>query len=463
MLHDKARIRIEAGGGGDGSASFRREAHVPRGGPDGGDGGRGGDVVLVCDASLRDLQAFRRASSFRAGRGGHGGGSQRHGADGETLEIRVPPGTEAQASDDDGEDLAGRRWELLADGQRALAARGGSGGKGNKRFATPTRQAPRFAERGLPGESGWIELQLKLLADVGLVGLPNAGKSSLLSRLTRAAPKIAGYPFTTLEPVLGVLDSGERQLVVADIPGLIEGASEGAGLGHDFLAHVERTRLLVHVLDLAPELTQGEGADALANHETIERELAAHDPRLAALPRVLALSKADLVGEPERERAAAEWRERLGPDVPVIVTSSATGLGLPELAAELFRSVPAQAAEDASGASGPAAARGEAGEDELLEHMVFRPAGSGGFTVERVGEGSFAVRGRGIEMLLARHDTANEDALAYLEGRLRRIGVIRALEEAGFQAGDEIEIGGVTFELDPAEPQVAQDAPRRRK
>ena len=463
MLHDKARIRIEAGGGGDGSASFRREAHVPRGGPDGGDGGRGGDVVLVCDASLRDLQAFRRSSSFRAGRGGHGGGSQRHGADGDTLEIRVPPGTEAQASDEDGEDLAGRRWELLADGQRALAARGGSGGKGNKRFATPTRQAPRFAERGLPGEAGWIELQLKLLADVGLVGLPNAGKSSLLSRLTRAAPKIADYPFTTLEPVLGVLDSGERQLVVADIPGLIEGASEGAGLGHDFLAHVERTRLLVHVLDLAPELTQGEGADALANHETIERELAAHDPRLAALPRVLALSKADLVGEPERERAAAEWRARLGPDVPVIVTSSATGLGLPELTAELFRSVPAQAAGDDDAATAAGTPRGDGGEEELLEHMVFRPAGSGGFTVERLGEGSFAVRGRGIEMLLARHDTDNEDALAYLEGRLRKIGVIRALEEAGFEPGDEIEIGGVTFELDPAEPQVAPPAPRRRK
>ena len=463
MLHDKARIRIEAGGGGDGSASFRREAHVPRGGPDGGDGGRGGDVVLVCDASLRDLQAFRRSSSFRAGRGGHGGGSQRHGADGDTLEIRVPPGTEAQASDEDGEDLAGRRWELLADGQRALAARGGSGGKGNKRFATPTRQAPRFAERGLPGESGWIELQLKLLADVGLVGLPNAGKSSLLSRLTRAAPKIADYPFTTLEPVLGVLDSGERQLVVADIPGLIEGASEGAGLGHDFLAHVERTRLLVHVLDLAPELTQGEDADALANHETIERELAAHDPRLAALPRVLALSKADLVGEPQRERAAAEWRERLGPDVPVIVTSSATGLGLPELSAELFRSVPAQAAGEDGAATGAGAVLEDGGEEELLEHMVFRPAGSGGFTVERLAAGSYAVRGRGIEMLLARHDTENEDALAYLEGRLRKIGVIRALEEAGFEPGDEIEIGGVTFELDPAEPQVAPPAPRRRK
>jgi GTP-binding protein len=459
MLHDKARIQIEAGAGGDGSTSFRREAHVPRGGPDGGDGGRGGDVVLVCDSSLRDLQAFRRASRFRAGRGGHGEGSQRHGADGETLEIRVPPGTETYASEHDGEDLAGRRWELLADGQRALLARGGSGGKGNKRFATPTRQAPRFAERGLPGEGGWVELRLKLLADVGLVGLPNAGKSSLLSRLTRAAPKIADYPFTTLTPVLGVLDAEDRQLVVADIPGLIEGASEGAGLGHDFLAHVERTRLLVHVLEIAPELTFGEGADARENHETIERELAAHDPRLAGLPRVLALSKADLVDVQARERAALQWRELLGPGVPVIVTSSATGLGLPELAAELFRSVPARpepGAQDPLATGSLAGDAPAAGEQELLEHMVFRPAGPGGFRVERIGPGSFAVRGRGIELLLARHDVENEDAMAYLEGRLRRIGVIRALEEQGFEPGDEIEIGGLAFELDPAE-----EEPRR--
>ncbi len=461
-MDDRARIRIEAGAGGDGARSFRREAHVPRGGPDGGDGGRGGDVVIVCDASLRDLQAFRRSSRFRAGRGGHGEGAQRHGADGETLEIRVPPGTEAHAAAEGGEDLAGRRWELLADGQRALLARGGSGGKGNKRFATPTRQAPRFAERGLPGEAGWIELRLKLLADVGLVGLPNAGKSSLLARLTRAAPKIADYPFTTLAPVLGVLDSDERQLVVADIPGLIEGASQGAGLGHDFLAHVERTRLLVHVLDIAPQLTLGEGADTLANHETIERELAAHDPRLAALPRVLALSKADLLAERERERAAAQWRERLGPDVPVILTSSATGLGLAELAGELFRAVPARAETAPADPAAPAADE-RPGDGELLEHMVFRPAAAGGFAVERLGPRSFAVRGRGIEMLLARHDLDNEDAMAYLEGRLRRIGVIRALEEAGFQPGDEIEIGGVVFELDPAEDGELGPAPRRRK
>jgi|HubBroStandDraft_3_1064219.scaffolds.fasta_scaffold18670_4 GTPase len=451
--------------------SFRREAHVPRGGPDGGDGGRGGDVVVVCDDSLRDLQSFKRRSHYHAGRGGHGSGSQRHGADGETLTIRVPPGTQIaavpgaghggdagagsangagsgeNAEEGDAGDLLGRRWELLADGQTATIARGGGGGKGNKRFATPTRQAPRFAERGLVGEEGWLELRLRLLADVGLVGLPNAGKSSLLARLTRAAPKIASYPFTTLSPVLGVLEGEDRQLIVADIPGLIEGASEGAGLGHEFLAHVERTRLLVHVLDIAPELTMDEHADAAVNHATIERELDAHDERLARLPRVLALSKADLVPEQRVRAAVAEWQELLGEDVPVLATSSATGAGVRELGELLLRLVPdLAAAPDGLGDGGP-----RAGEQELAEHMVFRPTGGAGFHVERLRDGAFAVRGRGIERLFERFDVDNEDAMAYLEGRLRRIGVLGALEAKGFQPGDEIEIAGVTFELDPHE------------
>jgi GTP-binding protein len=468
MLHDRARIHVQAGAGGDGCKSFRREAHVPRGGPDGGDGGHGGAVVLICDDSLRDLQAFRRRTNFHAGRGGHGEGSLRHGADGETLTVPVPPGTEIIGPEDG--DLEGRRWELLVAGQRATVARGGTGGKGNKRFTTPTRQAPRFAERGLPGEEGWLELRLKLLADVGLVGLPNAGKSSLLSRLTRAAPKVADYPFTTLSPVLGVLEGEERQLIIADIPGLIEGASEGAGLGHEFLAHVERTRLLVHVLELAPEIS-GAGSTPLQNHETVERELAAHDERLARLPRVLALSKADLLNEADVERAVAEWRERLGPEVPVIATSSATGRGLEELSAELLRrpefagvvrqgssyrapgvtaaSIEPGSAETAAGARAPGT-DGANGTDGLAEYMVFRPAGSAGFRVERLGPGSFAVRGRGIERLVARYDSENDDAMAYLEGRLRRIGVLKALEAEGFTAGDEIEIAGTIFELDPS-------------
>jgi len=472
MLHDHARIHLKAGGGGDGSTSFRREAHVPRGGPDGGDGGRGGEVVLICDEGLRDLQSFRRKAIYRAGQGGYGEGSQRHGADGETLTIRVPPGTEvigcAGPAGEEG-DLEGRRWELLKAGQRAVVAKGGGGGRGNKRFATATRQAPRFAERGVPGEEGWLELKLKLLADVGLVGLPNAGKSSLLARLTRAAPKVANYPFTTLSPVLGVLDDGERQLVVADIPGLIEGASGGAGLGHDFLAHVERTSLLVHVLDLAPELSNGEGADAAKNYATIEHELAAHDERLARLPRVLALSKGDLVTEARAGEVTAAWKSRLGGEVPVIVTSSATGAGLDELAGELLsRVTPRGGASEDEGAgsatdevrpglssAGARASGGKGGaarEEDLAEYMVFRPAAGRGFEVEKRGEGSFAVRGKGIERLLLRYDTENEDAMAYLEERLRRIGVLGALEAEGFQPGDELEVGGVTFELDPDAP-----------
>jgi GTP-binding protein len=460
MLHDCAKIHIQAGAGGDGCTSFRREAHVPRGGPDGGDGGHGGEVLVVCDDSLRDLQSFKRKAHYRAGRGGHGEGSLRHGADGQMLTISVPPGTEITAVEDEAEDLDGRRWELLAPGQRATLARGGSGGRGNKRFATATRQAPRFAERGLAGEQGWLELQLRLLADVGLVGLPNAGKSSLLSRLTRAAPKIADYPFTTLSPVLGVLEADERQLVIADIPGLIEGASDGAGLGHDFLAHVERTRLLVHVLDLAPELSMGEGADAAENHATIERELAAHDERLARLPRVLVLSKADLVSPERQHDAVAEWQRRLGETVPVLVTSAATSQGVEELGRELLR-VFTHLESDSDGTGVPGAgmhagANGQrggehAGEQELAEHMVFRPNVAAGFQVERLAEGSFAVSGRGIERLLARFDVDNEDAMAYLEGRLRRIGVLAALEAEGFEPGDEIEIAGVTFELDPFE------------
>src|ERR687889_452944 len=332
MLYDKARIFVQAGRGGDGCMSFRREAHVPRGGPDGGDGGHGGAVVLLCDDSLRDLQSFKRRAHYKAARGRHGEGALRHGADGEDLVVRVAPGTQVT-------DWTGTVYDLVVPGTQVVIGAGGSGGRGNKRFASATRQAPRFAERGLPGEEGWVELRLKLLADVGLVGLPNAGKSSLLARLTRAAPKVAGYPFTTLEPVLGTLDGDDRQLVLADIPGLIEGASEGAGLGHDFLAHVERTRLLVHVLDLAPL----DGSDPETNFEVIERELAEHDPRLASLPRLLALSKADLVTPEVAAEAAAEWRERVA--FPVIVTSSATSIGLAELRGELLERVPVAPAE----------------------------------------------------------------------------------------------------------------------
>jgi GTP-binding protein len=436
-MQDRARIHVLAGAGGDGCLSFRREAHVPRGGPDGGDGGRGGDVVLVCDDSLRDLETYRRKPHYKATRGGHGSGALRHGADGGALELRVPPGTEVQLESD------GTRHDLVVPGQRAVVARGGSGGRGNKRFAGPTHQTPRFAERGLAGDETWLTLRLKLLADVGLIGLPNAGKSSLLSRLTRAAPKVADYPFTTLSPVLGTLGADERQLVIADIPGLIEGASDGAGLGHEFLAHVERTRLLVHVLDLAPL----DGTDPVANFETVERELASHDPRLAALPRILALSKTDLVDEETAATARADWQRRLGAQVPVILTSSVARTGLRELSLLLLRLVPETPVEAAVEANGAAAVLADGG--ELAEHRVFRPSAPRAYTVTRLGDGSFAVDGAGIQRLVARYDLDNEEAMAHLERRLRGIGVLGALEAEGFEAGDDVRIAGVEFDLDP--------------
>jgi GTP-binding protein len=438
-MKDKARIHVEAGGGGDGCMSFRREAHVPKGGPDGGDGGRGGDIVLICDDSYRDLEHFRRQAHFKAKRGQHGQGSQRHGADGNILEIPVPPGTEIVVEAD------GTQHDLTRPGQRAVVAQGGSGGRGNRHFSSSTRQSPRFAERGLTGGESWLTLQLKLLADVGLVGLPNAGKSSLISVLTRATPKIANYPFTTLAPALGTLHRDDRQLIIADIPGLIEGAADGVGLGHDFLAHVERTRMLVHVLDLAPL----DGSDPVDNFATVEREIELYQERLATLPRIVALSKADLVTAEEGEQALQAWGERMGEEIPVILTSSATRQGLEELSTELMRRVPVLGADDDIG--GQRARNGAHPDelDDLPEHRVFRPAPSRGFQVTENEEGVYVVEGESIEKLVARYDLDNEDALQHLELRLRGAGVIRALEAAGFEPGDDVEIAGVVFELDP--------------
>jgi len=433
VFHDRATIFVRGGAGGDGSVSFRREAHVPKGGPDGGDGGRGGDVLLVCDPSRRDLSELHRGARFEARRGGHGQGSQRHGADASPLEVRVPPGTVAEDRERE------VRWDLVRPGQRAVVARGGPGGRSNKAFAGPTRQTPRMAERGLAGEEGLLELRLRLLADAGLVGLPNAGKSSLLARLTRARPKVAGYPFTTIEPVLGTVAGGERQLVVADIPGLIEGASRGAGLGHEFLAHVERCRLLVHVLDLAPL----DGSDPVESHATVEAELRGHGGGLADLPRILCLSKADLVTPEEAAAAVTDWRKRLAPEgaIDVLATSAATGQGLDELRGAIVRAVPTDPEEPAPD-----------GVEIEATHRVYRPGAGAAVHVERTGPGTFRVEGERVERLLARHDLGNDEALRYLEDRLRAMGVIRALEAAGFEPGHDVEIAGTVFELDPGAP-----------
>ena len=343
--------------------------------------------------------------------------------------IPVPAGTQATTVD-------GSAVDLLEAGQRAVVAHGGRGGHGNKRFATSTRQAPRFAEKGTKGEADWIELRLKLLADVGLVGLPNAGKSSLLGRLTRAAPKVADYPFTTLSPVLGTLEDDDRQAVVADIPGLIEGAADGAGLGHEFLAHVERCAMLVHLVDLAPLEGDPEG-----NYETVRAELAAHGAGLERLPELVALTKRDLLPAEEVEAAVAAWSQRLGDRVlGVLPVSSATGEGLDELRLEVLAELPKlQPIAVVPGA--------EPGGEFEAEHRVYKPVGEGGYWVEQEEDGAYRVSGRGVELLFERHDTKNEEALAYLEQRLREIGVISALTKAGFEAGDEVRVGEHEFEL----------------
>ena len=427
-MYDKAKIWVEGGAGGNGSISFRREAHVPRGGPDGGDGGHGGDVVLVCDGSKRDLGALKGSKHFRAQRGRHGEGSNRQGGRGEDREIPVPPGTQATAVD-------GSWIDLTTPGQRAVVARGGRGGHGNRRFTSSTRQAPRFAEKGSAAEADWIELRLKLLADVGLVGLPNAGKSSLLGRLTRAAPKVADYPFTTLSPVLGTIEGEDRQAIVADIPGLIEGAAEGAGLGHEFLAHVERCSMLVHLVDVAPM-----DGDPVANYETVRGELAAHGAGLEQLPELVVLSKRDLLPSEQVEEAVREWEGRLGDRaLGVLAASSATGEGLEELRQRILIELPEHA-------TAIAPSQGLSDEFEV-EHRVYRPAGEGGYWVEREEDGAFRVLGRGVEMLFERHDIKNEEALAYLEQRLKEMGVLAALDRAGFEAGDDVRIGEHEFEL----------------
>ena len=322
MFSDRARIHVKAGRGGDGGLSFRREKYVPKGGPDGGDGGRGGDVLAVANASLRDLSTFRARKRFAAGRGGNGGGARKHGADGDTIELEVPIGT--QIRDGDGVLVA----DLATPDARVVLARGGSGGRGNASFATPTRRAPRFAEVGLTGEERELELRLKLLADAALAGRPNAGKSSLLRLVSNAKPKVAAYPFTTIAPVLGTVNGPDgRQLTVADVPGLIEGASEGAGLGHEFLGHLERARLLVHVIDASD-------GDAVERFHAVDDELARYGGGLAERPQLVVLNKLDLVGQPLPFDLADE---RI---VDVLHVSCATGAGIDGVRRALFEHCP---------------------------------------------------------------------------------------------------------------------------
>jgi GTP-binding protein len=393
VFNDRAEIHVKAGRGGDGGLSFRREKYVPKGGPDGGDGGDGGDVIAVADPELRDLTWLQRRRLIKAEKGSPGRGTRKHGASGEAAEVRVPVGTQVFSADDLVADLA-------HPGARIVLARGGRGGRGNARFVSSTRQVPRFAEVGMPGEERDVELHLKLLADAALVGLPNAGKSSLLTWISNARPKVADYPFTTLAPVLGTVESPDgRQLVVADVPGLIEGASEGVGLGHEFLAHLERARSLVHVIDASKPCDD--------QWLAIDAELAAYGAGLDELPQIVVLNKIDLEPDPEfgivNERIVAVFR-----------VSCATGAGIDELRRALFALV-------------PAAADIVLGEQELPEFLVYRPV-----------------------------PKARPWSLLRTEDGFRVVGtppsgeeLDRALREAGARRGAAVEVGEESFQFVP--------------
>ena len=433
---DQVTLRVEAGHGGHGCASVHREKFKPLGGPDGGNGGRGGDVILQVDTSVATLLDFHRRPVRRAGNGRQGEGSNRTGAGGADLIIGVPNGTEVQTAD--GEVLA----DLVGVGTTFVAAAGGRGGLGNAALASPRRRAPGFALKGEPGEQRDLILELKTIADVGLVGFPNAGKSSLIAAMSAARPKIADYPFTTLIPNLGVVEAGDVQFVVADVPGLIPGASQGKGLGHDFLRHVERCSTLVHVLDCATELP---GRDPVADLAAIEAELAAYGAAtgvdLVSRPRLVALNKIDVPSARERADLARPEFEARG--YPVYEISAATGEGLRQLGFAMAALVAADRA--ARPAEQPA---------ERVRVAV-RAADEPGFEVVRIGD-SFLIRGEKPRRWVRQTDFSNDEAVGYLADRLARLGVEEALAEAGAEPGAEVLIGdpddAVVFDWDPAAP-----------
>ncbi len=417
LFFDEAKIFVQAGDGGNGVVSFRREKFVPHGGPDGGHGGKGGDVVLVVNPRLNTLLSFKNRSHFKAERGTHGQGKNKTGKNGEDLLIPVPPSTVVHDADTDA--LVA---DLLRRDDRVVTAHGGRGGRGNSAFASSTNQVPRWAEKGEPGESRWVRLELKLVADVGIIGMPNAGKSTLLASVTAAKPKIADYPFTTLVPNLGVAVVDDRELVLADIPGLIEGAHTGSGLGDKFLRHIERTRVLIHLLD-------GAGDDPIAAFDTINAELAQFNPRLSKEPQIVALNKMDL---PD---AQARWRQvqkaMAKRDLEVFAISAVTGQGVQEL----LRAVANRLIE--TPVEAPAV------EEEL---PVIRPTeDENAFDISRE-QNAFRVRGRKVERVVAMTNFDQEEAILRLHRVFKSMGVTDALERAGIRPGDMVRIGDVELE-----------------
>ena len=447
---DKVRIHVKGGDGGAGCMSFRREAHVPKGGPDGGDGGHGGNVVVEADASLSSLIEYRFKHHFKADRGTHGKGSRMHGATGEDLVLKVPVGTVVREYFEESKETGELIADLTHDGERVTVAEGGMGGRGNIHFVTPTRRAPAFAELGEPSQEGWIELEMKLMADAALVGMPSAGKSSLIAKMSAARPKIADYPFTTLVPNLGVARSGDYSFVVADIPGLIEGAHEGRGLGHEFLRHIERTALIVHVVDLTGDY---EGRDPLEDYDIINRELALYADELAARPRIVVANKIDVPGAEEvadrlaervrEDSIAAAGGDEFAPspvDPKLYRISALTGEGVDGLKAAIATKVH-ELREELRALS-----EADVQYEHVWEHK--REERDKQFKVVPLGGGVFRVEGPQVERMVVQTDWENEEAIAFLQHRLKRLGVEKALEKAGAVDGDEIRIVGRAFEFE---------------
>jgi GTP-binding protein len=447
MFIDQVHIHVQAGDGGAGCMSFRREAYVPKGGPDGGDGGQGGNVVLKADASLSSLIDYRFKHHFKAQRGTHGKGSRKHGADGAPLILPVPCGT--MVFDYDGE--ARVKGEMIADlthdGESAIVAKGGHGGRGNIHFVTSTRRAPAFAELGEPAEERWLELELKLLADAALVGMPSVGKSSLIAWMSAARPKIADYPFTTLVPNLGMVRSNEHSFVVADVPGLIEGAAEGKGLGHDFLRHIERTALILHVIDASGSFEQ---RDPLQDYRQICSELEKYSPSLATRPQIVVVNKMDTDGAAKQLQRVREFvsnasggdswdsGDGAGSESPAVFgVSAVTGEGMAALVAAT-----AQKVHQLRTAAALEAAESE-DYAQVWEHR--RIERDRAFTVQDLGGHVYSVTGKAVERMVIQTEWDNEEAIAWLQRRLERMGVESALDAKGAREGDEIRIANRSF------------------